>query len=207
MKNTKIFEILINGERYNVYDREGVEHELGKMNGCPSTWWICYQREDRGQDIIDWIPFIDRGCNRISFEINIKQGNTLKYKWEDWDVRKNGNVSISLNGRQVYEFGFNDLYYAFSKAQLLTFQMLEHSFNFCNPEEMIGRKVYWKRQTGFIERLIMDQGCVIIKKDLDDGKEYFDTSIYPGDDEGYECNENYVKDDIFSKSIWWHRKG
>ena len=38
----KIFDILIRDKPYTVYDIEGYEHEYGKWNGCPTTWWLDY---------------------------------------------------------------------------------------------------------------------------------------------------------------------
>ena len=210
MKERKIFDIVLNGRLNGVWDRPNHKHTLGQMNGCPDTWWVKYVRREEEEDHevqVDWIPFIDKGTNRASWDIRIKQGNVTKFKWDEWQINKTGYVELTLNNRVVDEFGFNDLNYAFAKAQLRTFEMCEHPFNFFDPESEIGRKIYYHRQPAIINRLILDQGCIMVEKEDGTG---FDLRGYKDEDMsvmGDWHGANMVKTSIMDdKNIIWFRE-
>jgi len=208
LKERKIFDIVVNGRLTGVWDRPEHLHELGKWNGCPETWWLKYVgREDEDEEVsVDWIPFIDKGTNRAAWDIRIKQGNTLKYKWDDWDIRKTGYVEIFLNNRQVDEFGFGDIAYAFSKAQYRTFEMSEHPFNYFDPESEVGRKIYYYGQAAIIDRLMLDQGCIMIKKEDGTGFDLRQHKNEDVDDMGDWHGSNVVKTHVLDdKHIVWFR--
>jgi hypothetical protein len=131
----RAFEVLIDDKPYQVWNINDYEHESGKMNGTPSTWWIEYSGE--------LIPFVDKGIHRICWEINYKQKNTSKYKWDSWNFRSSGYCTIKANGKEIYTFGSFDLAYALAKAQTMLVQLLEHPYNFLNPAEMKDRKIWY----------------------------------------------------------------
>lgn len=130
------FEIMIDGKLRNVWDIPNYEHPNGQWNGTPATWWL----ELEGGELI---PYVDKGVNRICWEINYKQTNSIKYKWDEYSIRSGGVCSIKANGKEVYRFFARDPEYAFPKAQTLTVQLLEHPYDFINPEKEEGRKIWY----------------------------------------------------------------
>ena len=148
----KIFDILIRDKPYTVYSIEGYDHEYGKWNGCPTTWWLDYSEytetiDDDGDiqepEINELIPYIDKGVNRICWEVRFKQHNYMKYKWDDWNLRSGGKCDLYANGKLVYSFFSRDMNHALSTAQTMEWKLLEHPYNFLNPEEDHGRKIWY----------------------------------------------------------------
>ena len=148
----KIFDVAIDGKPYPVYSIPGYEHELGKSNGCPETWWLDWSDYEATSDedgdihepcIRELIPYIDKGSHRICWEIRYRQFNTMKYKWNDWNMRNGGECEMYANGKLVYSFPSSEMGYALSRAQSLEVTLLEHSFNFLNQEEEQGRKIWY----------------------------------------------------------------
>lgn len=134
-KKSLAFQILINDEAHNIWDIPGYEHENGKWNGCPTTWWL--EREGM------LYPYVDKGVNRICWEINYKQTNSVKFKWDDLDVRSNGKCTMKANGKIVYQFNSRTPEPAFAKAQTLLYELLEHPYNFLDQEKEKGRKIWY----------------------------------------------------------------
>lgn len=135
LKNRKAFDILIDDKPCPVWDLPDYEHENGKWNGTPTTWWLQYQDE--------LIPYVDKGVHRICWEICYKQTNHTKYKWDDWDVRSSGRCTIKANGKEIYSFGSSDLGYALGKAQALCIELMEHPYNFLDQNSEEGRKIWY----------------------------------------------------------------
>lgn len=195
---TQMFDIVIDNKLYSVYERNET-HELGRMNGCPDSWWLKYNNE--------WIPYIDKMVNRPCFEINVKQNNHIKDKWNTKSLRGTCSITIKCNLRTVYQFNTRDIEYGLAKAQVLISDMTEHPFNFMDPESEIGRKIWFYDQPGSIEKLLLEQGCVMIKYEGNNSgfnlKQNSDTEI----DIINEWNgEKLIKEDIFSTKISWFRK-
>lgn len=142
----EIFKIQIEEKLYPVYSIEGYTHELGRANGCPDSWWLEYSEkgeddeEDRERSLI---PYIDKGANRICWGFNFSQRNYMKYKWDEWDLRSSGKCEIYANGKLIYSFGCRDIEYAASKAVVLQSELLEHPYDFINPESEINRKIWY----------------------------------------------------------------
>lgn len=146
----KIFTVWIHEKPYDVYDIDGKEH--GGWNGEPKTWWLYYsdRMPDGASPPVDsehWHAF-HASINRRVWDIQIKQRNTTKYKWDETQFRNNTWVEMRCNGRLVYDFGTtgNDsgLAFAMAKVQYLMVHMSEHPYNFFEPEKENGRKIYWK---------------------------------------------------------------
>ena len=193
----KIFSTMIDGKKMWVY-RRNEEHQDGERNGTPNNWWLKYDRSD---GYYDWVPWVDKLTKRPCFEIKIREGNHMKYKWDEWNIKGGVYCEIILNGEKVYEFRARDIEYVMAKATVLKNQILEHPFDFTNPDEMVGRKVYYREQPAIVERVILDQGCVILKKD---GTGNFSKPAYWDDEMDWE-EESTVKEEIFSDHIWWFR--
>lgn len=194
----KIFKTIVNGETCWVYDRPKHKHKLGKWNALPETWWLLYHSS--------WIPWIDNGANRPCWDIRIKQGNYIKTKWDEQQIRGTCGIQMYCNNTLVYHFVCRDIEYGFAKAQKLITDMIEHPFNFTNPEEEVGRKIWYYEQPASIERLMLDQGCIMIQYEGDgDGFDLtrpWDDDEWPDEWDG----EKKVKDDVLTPTINWFRK-
>jgi hypothetical protein len=161
MKEYKVFDVVIGGQKREVWKRKE-EHKLGEWNGCPKNWWVNLGTVEKPE----WEPWIDKGTNRPVWDISIKTDNRTKVKWGEVGIRGTGLLTISCNQRQVYEQGFNDISYAMSKAQVLMTEMMEHPFDFCNPDSMLGKKIWYKNQPAIITGLsCLDHGCILIEKE------------------------------------------
>ena len=130
------FKILIGEREHQIWDIEDYEHDYGKLNNETPTYWL--ETEDGTLE-----PYIRTGSHRICWEINYKQTNSAKHKWGSTDLRGNGTCIIKANGKPVYSFGSSSLEYALSKAQSLVVELREHCYNFINPEEEKGRKIWY----------------------------------------------------------------
>ena len=148
-KIRKSFTVIIHNKEYDVYDIEGKEHE--GFNDTPKTWWLYYaSRLPEGtlpsSDSEHWKPW-SSSINRLIWDIQFRQTNSTKEKWGETQFRNTTIVEMYCNKKLVYSFSTwgNDrgMSYAMAKAQYLQTQLCEHSYNFLNPEEMKGRKIYW----------------------------------------------------------------
>jgi hypothetical protein len=151
----KIFDLMIDDRLYAVYDIDGYEHPNGHWNGTPKTWWLDYSDyhpvdeddEEEGEEfeprIRELIPYVDKGVHRICWEIRYKQRNTVKYKWDDFDVRNGGSCEIYANGKLIYSFFSRSVDFGLAKAQYMMVSLMEHPYNFLNSEEEKGRKIWY----------------------------------------------------------------
>lgn len=142
----KAFDIYIEDKLHTVYDIDGYEHKNGEWNGTPTTWWLDYSRDVVRGEVTperNLIPYVDKGNNRICWEIRFKQRNYMKHKWDEWSLRNSGTCEIFANGKKVYSFGTFDVSYALSKAQYLMVQLREHPYDFLNPENEQDRKIWY----------------------------------------------------------------
>lgn len=151
-KNVReIFQIQIREKMYSVYSIEGYEHQLGKSNGCPDTWWLDYSDyeepeegdKDKYRVVRELVPYIDKGVHRVCWGVEYQQFNTTKYKWDEWDIRNGGICKITANGKPVYKFHYRDLQGALFSAGKKIDDMMEHPFDFVHPEKEEGRKIWY----------------------------------------------------------------
>lgn len=233
----KIFDILIGDRPYSVYSIDGYEHMLGKSNGCPDTWWLDYSVyettiDNRGvlnePHVRELIPYIDKGTHRICWEINYRQFNRMKYKWDEWDIRNGGICKMHANGKLVYSFYSREIGYALSRAQSLEVILLEHPFDFLNQEKENGRKIWYYGLPATIKTSSMNPGEIGIIPDYSymTDKEWWDAleekkkKVYPKNHELTEDDkwekEGFEEDRQFSSwinhgdalcdgMIWWFR--
>lgn len=193
-----VFSTLVDGRKMWVYKREKT-HEDGERNGTPNNWWLMYEKRD---GLYSWIPWVDKITKRPCFEFRVRENNYVKFKWDEHDIRGGVFCEIYLNGDKVYEFGARDVEYALARAAVLKSEIMECPFDFTSPDEEIGRKVYYKDEPAIIEMAILDQGCVVLKKDASGN---FKKPVW--DDEGWQDEDSTVKEDILSDHIWWFRDG
>lgn len=146
----KIFTVIIHEKEYDVYGIEGKEHE--GLNGEPKSWWLYYaDRLPQGMlppiDSDSWEPWSSQ-ITRHLWDIRFRQVNSIKEKWNSTNFRNTTIVEMCCNNKLVYQFSTwgnrEGLSYAMSKVHYLQVQMSEHPYNFFNPEEERGRKIWWK---------------------------------------------------------------
>jgi len=146
MKPHKIFDIMIYDDLYSVYSIEGYEHEYGKWNGCPTTWWLDYSKVDPETGVKEerpLIPYIDKGVHRICWGVNYTQKNATKHKWGELDIRSTGVCRITANGKEVYVIRNWDLSSALTSAQTIIEKLISSPYNFLDPEKDRGRKIWY----------------------------------------------------------------
>ena len=211
MEEKKICDILIRGNKYSLVDIPGKEHNLGKMNRCSPTLWIKKDKDIFNEEE-EYIPWIDIGTNRKCWGISIKQGNSMKYKYDAWDISGHISVNISLNNNQVYEFDANKLEFAFNEAQNKIYKLEELPLNLDNLTDGVGRPIYYK---GLPCRIGMrfDSGDMTIHPDCKDQdleqwwnsmkEPWYDDHDYDWLDEWKDMGELRVN--ILSEQIYWHR--
>ena len=177
----KIFSVIISDTEYDVYNIKGKEH-LG-LNDTPKEWWIYFApRLPEGTlppiDSEYWEPW-NVSILRHLIEVKITQRNTTKEKWGETDFRSNTRVEIYCNKKLLYAFGTGGKYldFAMAKVKYMLVVLAEHPFNFYNPDEENGRKIYWKGLPATVK--------------IRSGEEKWEIGIVPD----YTCG--------LSKKEWW----
>lgn len=142
------FDVYIKDKKCPVFNIEGKEHN--GYNDVPKTWWLYNGEAPEG-----WLPAYNddklvpfsKSISRHVWDIQFKQRNTTKVKWDDLRFSNNTHVEMVCNGKPVYSFGTtggeSGLSYAMAKVQYLIVQMGEHPYNFFEPEKERGRKIFW----------------------------------------------------------------
>jgi len=202
-KEYKVFSVVIQGKLYEVWQRKE-EHKEGEWNGDINNWWVKYI--DSEGDKVEWIPWLPRFTNRPSWDIEICVQNDMRHKSRGWRISKAGFVYIKCDLRMVYRFSCMDLDYAFSRSQYLIHQLLEHPFNFSDPDKEIGRKIYYRNQPGIISKFSFGEVYI----DYDGNGTGFDMT-HPWDGESdWPVSEwnglKSIRDDVLTPNIWWFRK-
>ena len=147
----------------------------------------------------------DFSGHRCLIDIEIRSRNYLKTSGLSGDeIRKSVRGVILSDGEAVYEVGGRDVEYVLLQVHHILGVLKEHSSDFLNKaarESMVGRQVYYDRTPAVIERVIADQGCVILK--TDNGSP-FPGPIWADDDDDPEF-EASIKTDVLDPKIWWFR--
>lgn len=163
MSIRKVFDIYINDVPHPVYDIKGKIHNYGRMNGYSDTYWLYKGKQQNSNEkslllelnnkefLKDLIPYIDKGVHRVCWEINYKQRNSIKYKWDDYSIRSHGLCTLKANNRDVYQFSCSDANYALNRAQFLMSELISHPYDFLNPEKNNGRKIFFYGLPSFVE--------------------------------------------------------
>lgn len=144
--------------------------------------------------------------HRLLHEIKFRDFNYLKESGLSGDeVRKGGQCTIKINGREVDGFFYRDRAMAMQTVQHKLPIIHEHSIHFWDPEDLkklIGRKVYYEHQPGIVTMHFPDQGCVLITADGHNGFRAFDHDL----DSNNIVIKKDVKVSVWGDGIFWHRK-
>jgi hypothetical protein len=143
--------------------------------------------------------------HRILIGVNLQSENYLKEsELSGNEVRKGGNGQILADGEVVYEFFFRDIGYALRKAQQVIDQLSDGTCDWLIKERrdaLIGRKLFYREHPAVVERLIVGQGCLILR--TEDGKP-FPPPVWRDANED-EDGEPTVKVEVTDPHIWWWR--
>ena len=226
MEKRKIFEIKVRDNMYPVYDIRGKEHNWGKWNGQPNSWWVDMGRHEVGENGTavwkeDLVEFHNKDVSRESWDIRFKENNSMKYKWDEVRWYRNVTCEMWSNNKLIYQFTTRDIEYAMSKAQVMMVQLSEHSYNFFNPEEERGRKIFFHGLPATIQPSEYRPWEISIYPDLTTMSEDEWWSEYKKRSVNYREDEEWQDDtieeykgcgyinwgDAFSDGhIWWFRK-
>lgn len=171
----KIFTVVIHNKEYDVYDLEKKEHP--GYNDTPKTWWLYYaDRLPEGTlpaiDSDSWEPW-NSSITRLLWDVEFRQSNSSKEKWNETRFSNHTRVNMYCNKKLVYAFSTwgNDrgMSYAMAKVQYLQTVICEHPYNFLNPEEMKGRKIYWYGLPATIQPRAVDGWEITVYPDYTTG--------------------------------------
>jgi hypothetical protein len=208
MEGKKIGQVLIRGFKYDLLDIPGKEHN---KNGYKSTTWI-KKEKDLFTDETEYIPWLDKGTNKDCWGVVIKQGNSMKFKYNEWDIQGHTSVIITYNNEDIYEFTTDNLEYAFNESQNKIYKLKQLPLNFDNGKSDVGRKVYYKGLPAKIATRFVD-GSLILHPDCKDEDlvNWWNSLIEPwSEDYTFEYLEECkglgeIKVDMLSEYIYWYR--
>lgn len=194
----EIFKVIIDNKSYSVFDIPNKTHE--SLNGEPNTWWIyigvdnpkhtpynksfvAHENDSEiwwgymGDGQPNFVPYC-RSVLRQTWEVNIKQYNHSKQKWDAVSFRNTCSVEMKCNGKLIYSFTTNGTAMD-AKVQCLQVQLTEHPYNFFDAQTENGRKIYFHGLPATIEPM----------------SETWNITIYPDYSEG------------FDRGFWWEEYG
>lgn len=140
----KIFEVKVYDKMYPVYELNR-RHE--GMNGVPDSWWLYYSGEipdNISEEDVNFLP-LDYSLykQRLSWEIKFSDYATSKEKWNEMRFNTGTSCEMICNNKVVYKFTCGNMDFAFAKARYLMTILVEHPFDFINPENMKGHKIWF----------------------------------------------------------------
>lgn len=211
-----IFDIWFRDRLCPVYDIQGKEHNHGKWNGEPATWWVDIGVEvakNTGVRIENLVEYHNKSIARPCWDIRIKEINHYKVKWDEDRWSSNTSCEMWANGKLIYGFVVRDIEFAMAKAQVLMIQLTEHPFNFFDQKKEEGRKIWWYYEPGNIK--IRPDYATMDKETW--WKKYHERAQRPGEDDEFENWEDrmgdYKTDDLINwgdalsdQHIYWFRK-
>lgn len=145
--------------------------------------------------------------SRVLISVALESRNYLKSSGLSGDeIRKGGSGQITADGEVVWEFFFRDVQWALLEAHRLIGQLSEHSSGWLSKSErdsLVGRAVFYREVPAVIQRVLVDQGCLIIASA--DGKPFPPPVYAEDDDDDDDDNEPTVKTSVLDPNIWWFR--
>jgi hypothetical protein len=139
--------------------------------------------------------------HRAPIKIEIEEYNYLKESELSGDeIRKGCSVKVFAGGVQIFDEFHRDYHrgYLMAKAYIDAISEMGHRFP-KEPEKLIGKVIGYREQLCKIDRVIVEQGCLILS--TVDGKPFKRHFLYSEDD--WE-EETSIKVEITSPHICWH---
>ncbi len=193
------WDVVIKGRAYQVIDVPGFVHTIGGRldHGSGNSYWAYPLGEEiRADNLIEF-----DGHPGARFGIEYYPTNYIRNKWDETSVEGGRHLIITRNEKPFYD-GFMTIHEAM--ALVLDGKIDEHPLNLNMRDfdkKCIGRKVWYRSQPGIITQYIDGQACVIIEPD---GIEAFTRPAEWDKDILTECDS--IKDEIFSRWIYWFRE-
>lgn len=146
--------------------------------------------------------------HRILIDVQLSSSNYMKESELSGDqVRKGGSGKILADGELVYEFFFRDVRGALIRAHHLIGELGDVAGGDWlikeRRENLLGRKLYYREHPAVVERLIVDQGCLILR--TEDGKP-FPPPVWRERNGWDDDDDNTVKVEVTDPNIWWWRE-
>lgn len=183
----------------------------GTINLGPNTYPLIYgehphsRSDNRHYAVIDGRPSEFDG-HRILLDVRLTSHNYMKESELSGDqIRKGGTGQILADGEVVYEFFFRDVRGALLQAHHIIGELSEHGSGWLVKRErdrLLGRKLFYREHPAIVERLVVDQGCVILR--TEDGKPFPPPVWRQSDDE--DDGEASIKAEVTDPNIWWWRE-
>jgi hypothetical protein len=162
------------------------------------------RQDNRHYAVIDGEPQEFDG-HRVLIDVRVNSMNYMKESHYSGDqIRKGGSCEILADGEVVFEFFCRDTRGALLRAHHLIGELSEHSSGWMVKRErdaLVGRKVFYRGHPAVVDRLIVDQGCVMLR--TEDGKPF---PPPPWRDAEWEDDGDEVaKVEVNDGNIWWFR--
>lgn len=202
IKKSKLgWDVVLNDKPYQLYRIEGYIHTIGGQYG-ENEYWCCPLGEEPTFENL--LEFNGHAC---CWGFKVEEYNYTRYKHGEGELCRGTKCEIYRNGEVVYELR-GDINYVSNKAITLIQEIQEHPLSFPERDhinkEIIGRKIWWNDQPGVITRYIKDQGSVIIEPE--EGTKFKALNRNKNEDWMNEYIEDqWIKEDIMSTSIYWFR--
>lgn len=191
------WDVCINERPFQVACIEGYIHTIGGRYGNNDLWAYPRDEEPTYENLIE---FDGEPCN---WGLRYEPKNYIRTKWDETEALHSGGVTITRNGEDFYSLA-GGMSYGIDKARVLIQEIKEHPLDLGDidfDKKMVGRKVWWNGQPAVIQRYIEGQACVILVRE--DGGLFEKPAEFVTD--YFRYDEKELKDDIFSKRIWWFR--
>lgn len=139
------WDINIQGVDYKCFRIEGYVHSIGGKWG-ENDYWCCPRTENpTAENLIEFNGYTTR------YEIQIKENNYIKTKWDESEVRGSVSCHILRNDKEFYSFVSRDAAYTWAKAySIIESTIKEGVINFCRfdyiEKEIIGRHIWYRGQ-------------------------------------------------------------
>jgi hypothetical protein len=176
-----------------------------QLNRQPAHWWWA----DTSGDGTHWSDF--RGHEvQVDVELHTENWrNVNDWKGRD-EVRPGGAWTLALNRQQCWEGHLHlDPLDALIEIRRIGQALIHHDaidWSSATPaaDQLLGRKVYYGHTPAMVSRVLLDQGCVILKPI---GADEFPPAVYElDDDSGFGPEDRAeVKIDLLDRAIWWWR--
>lgn len=146
--------------------------------------------------------------HRVMIDVRVTSTNYLKESELSGDqVRKGGSCEIIADGDVVFEFFHRDAQGALLRAHHLIGQLFDAGGGDWmikdRREKLVGRKLFYREHPAYVERLIVDQGCLILRTE---SGEPFPAPVWRKDGDFYDGDEPTAKVEVIDPHIWWWRE-
>lgn len=148
--------------------------------------------------------------HRLCWRVEVEESNYLKQSELSGDeIRKGGSVRLYVDGECIYDGFCRSIDYGMRHAREIMDRLSEVAggdwLRAKTRGDLLGRKVFYDGVPAIVERLIVDQGCIMLVPD-GEGMQ-FRAPVYEDDpDDWLSEYGGSVKAEVTDPKIWWWRK-